>query len=185
MGTARAKAGRCDRHHVCPGSHIAQDRRSMKFEAERGERGGWGGRWGWVMGGQETIHDLLVQASHFMTTGDMSQTWTMTCLRSHGEAGLMEPGLQPQSPAALVGREGRGEEEWQLSDHYSSLLPGVLASAPALPPPLCLCLLSAYQPEGSYRTGVGGGLLLCSKPFHSSHLTGGTESPQSSLHLAV
>lgn len=85
VGTAHVKAQRRERHGVCLGSYIVQDRQSMKFEAERGERGGWRGRWGRVIGSQENIHDLLVQASHFMTTDDMSQTWTVTCLRSHSK----------------------------------------------------------------------------------------------------
>lgn len=108
----------------------------MKFEAERGERGGWGGRWGRVIGGQENIHDLLVQASHFMTTGDMRQTWTMTCLRSHSKS--VADGARAAAPESCYpdgqGRpRGRGVAAVRSLQEPPAWCPGFCPSPPASP----------------------------------------------------
>lgn len=86
----------------------------------------------------------------------------------------MDPGLQPKNADAQVRKEKRRAEEWSLLDHCSSLSTGFLAFAPALPPPYfpvaAICSQHISQSDSAEQE-ISCVLLLCSKPFNSSHLT--------------
>lgn len=112
-GTACAKAQRHEMAWHVQGTTNSSG--SLKHEVQ-----GWG-EWEMGLEGQVesgslevrgTLHDLLVQAPHFMTTEYMTQTGTVICLMSHSK--LVADGAEPRSPDVQIRRKVRRAEEWQL-----------------------------------------------------------------------
>ena len=82
----------------------------------------------------------------------------------------------------LVGKaEGKGSGSCQTLQQPWDWCPGFRPSSPTSPLSSGGSPLSTYQPQWSCRTGIGCGLLLCSKPSDSSHLTWNTNASLTSL----